>query len=167
MLSVALEHGVSPVSRRLVRKCRCICVCVRRPCRETNHTSFFSSRRPPKPNFGRSWAHGPNVHPIKGSRDTVTTAAVNYCKKNGKSYTSHMLSPYFAEGTKAFAYEVAGKVWPRATRSHSVPGWEKAHYYRRLPKGLESSRNPGKKTTYPSFTASSPGKVMPVGFGPF
>ena len=52
-------------------------------------------------------AYGTVVHSIEGSRAAVTAAAVSYCHENGLVYTSHMLSPYFAEGTKAFAYEVA------------------------------------------------------------
>jgi len=51
-------------------------------------------------------AYGTEVHPVKGPREAVTDAAVDYCQENGLVYASHMLSPYFAEGTKAFAYEV-------------------------------------------------------------
>ena len=51
-------------------------------------------------------AYGTEVHPIKGPRQAVTAAAASYCQEHGFVYTSHMLSPYFAEGTKTFAYEV-------------------------------------------------------------
>ena len=46
------------------------------------------------------------MHPIEGSRGDVTAAAITYCQQHGLVYASHMMSPYFAEGTKAFAYEV-------------------------------------------------------------
>ncbi len=52
-------------------------------------------------------AYGTEVHHIAGRREAVTEAAIAYAKEHGLVYASHMLSPYFAEGTKAFAYEVA------------------------------------------------------------
>ena len=51
-------------------------------------------------------AYGTTVHPIDGVREDVTTAAIEYSRTRDLVYASHMLSPYFAEGTKAFAYEV-------------------------------------------------------------
>jgi threonine synthase len=51
--------------------------------------------------------YGAEVHPIEGLRDAVTAAAMVYHRQQGLVYASHMLSPYFAEGTKTFAYEVA------------------------------------------------------------
>lgn len=51
-------------------------------------------------------AYGTEVHPIAGPREAVTAAAIAYAQQNALVYASHMLSPYFAEGTKAFAYEV-------------------------------------------------------------
>ncbi len=51
-------------------------------------------------------AYGTTVHPIGGVREDVTAAAVEYSQQHDLVYASHMLSPYFAEGTKAFAYEV-------------------------------------------------------------
>jgi len=50
-------------------------------------------------------AYGPELHPVLGPRDAVTAAAVSYAREHDLVYASHMLSPYFAEGTKAFAYE--------------------------------------------------------------
>ena len=51
--------------------------------------------------------YGSEVHPIEGTRDAVTAAAKDFHRQHGLVYASHMLSPYFAEGTKTFAYEVA------------------------------------------------------------
>ena len=52
-------------------------------------------------------AYGTTVHPIGGVREDVTAAAISYSQRHDLVYASHMLSPYFAEGTKAFAYEAA------------------------------------------------------------
>ncbi len=51
-------------------------------------------------------AYGTEVHAIEGSREAVTAAAITYYQQHDLVYASHMMSPYFAEGTKAFAYEV-------------------------------------------------------------
>jgi len=50
-------------------------------------------------------AYGAVVHPAEGTRDAVAAAAVAYYQQHGLVYASHMMSPYFAEGAKAFAYE--------------------------------------------------------------
>ena len=52
-------------------------------------------------------AYGTEVHSIEGPRKAVTAAAMTYARQHDLVYVSHMMSPYFAEGTKAFAYEVA------------------------------------------------------------
>ncbi len=54
-------------------------------------------------------AYGARTHATEGTRDEVTAAAVAFCERNGLAYASHNLSPYFLEGTKAFAYEVADR----------------------------------------------------------
>ena len=46
-------------------------------------------------------------HPVEGPREASTAAAVEYYKSRDLVYVSHNLSPFFIEGTKAFAYEVA------------------------------------------------------------
>ena len=51
-------------------------------------------------------AYGATVHSIEGPREATTAAAVAFYKERGMVYTSHVMSPYFAEGTKVFAYEV-------------------------------------------------------------
>ncbi len=51
-------------------------------------------------------AYGSQTHPIQGTRDEVTEAAIGYSERNGLAYASHNLSPYFLEGTKTFAYEI-------------------------------------------------------------
>jgi threonine synthase len=52
-------------------------------------------------------AYGAEVHSIEGPRDAATDAAVAYHTEHGLVYASHALSPFFLEGTKTFAYEIA------------------------------------------------------------
>ena len=51
--------------------------------------------------------YGGEAHLVEGSREATATAAVEYCSRRGLVYASHNLSPYFLEGTKTFAYDVA------------------------------------------------------------
>ena len=51
--------------------------------------------------------YGARTHSIDGPREAATDAAVAFCEERGLVYASHSLSPFFLEGTKTFAYEVA------------------------------------------------------------
>ena len=51
--------------------------------------------------------YGARTHPIEGPREAATAAAVAFYEAGGLVYASHNLSPFFLEGTKTFAYEVA------------------------------------------------------------
>jgi len=51
--------------------------------------------------------YGAEVVPVEGTRDDVTKAAMERCLTEGAYYGSHNWNPFFLEGTKSFAYEVA------------------------------------------------------------
>jgi threonine synthase len=51
--------------------------------------------------------YGAEVVAVEGTRDAVTEAAMDRCRKDGAYYGSHNWNPFFLEGTKSFAYEVA------------------------------------------------------------
>lgn len=51
--------------------------------------------------------YGAQAHLIEGDRQAVTDAATEFAERNSLVYASHNLSPYFTEGTKTFAYEIA------------------------------------------------------------
>ena len=53
--------------------------------------------------------YGAEVHSIEGSREDTTEAAIAFYQENGLVYASHAWSPFFFEGTKTFAFEVAGR----------------------------------------------------------
>lgn len=50
--------------------------------------------------------YGAETHLIEGPRESATSAAVDFYRRNNLLYASHNLSPYFVEGTKTFAYDV-------------------------------------------------------------
>ena len=51
--------------------------------------------------------YGAEVVAVEGTREAVTEAALERCRRDGAYYASHNWNPYFLEGTKTFAYEVA------------------------------------------------------------
>jgi threonine synthase len=51
--------------------------------------------------------YGAEVVAVPGTREDVTEAAIRRCREDGAYYGSHNLNPWFLQGTKTFAYEVA------------------------------------------------------------
>ena len=62
--------------------------------------------------MGQIRVYGAESHPIPGPREASTEAALQYQREHGTVYASHNLSPYFLEGVKTFAYEVAAQMSP-------------------------------------------------------
>lgn len=54
-------------------------------------------------------AYGAEVHVVSGGRASASVAARRYSQVHGLPYLSHSLSPYFAEGMKVVASEVAAQ----------------------------------------------------------
>lgn len=53
--------------------------------------------------------YGAEVVAVEGTREAVTEAALERCRREGAYYGSHNWNPFFLEGTKTFAYEVAAR----------------------------------------------------------
>lgn len=51
--------------------------------------------------------YGAEVAAVEGTRDAVTEAALERCRRDDAYYGSHNCNPFFLEGTKTFAFEVA------------------------------------------------------------
>ena len=60
--------------------------------------------------------YGARLHTVEGPREAATEAAASFASQRGLVYAPHNLSPYFTEGTKSFAYEVAAQL------AHDPPG---------------------------------------------
>ena len=52
------------------------------------------------------------VHRIEGGREQVAISCQQFSENHHMVYASHNLSPFFIEGTKQFAYEVAQDMYP-------------------------------------------------------
>jgi threonine synthase len=67
----------------------------------------FAPASTPPAKLAQIVVYGAQTHPIEGPREAATDAATAYYEEHGLVYASHNLSPFFLEGTKTFAYEVA------------------------------------------------------------
>jgi len=67
---------------------------------------IFAPSSAPEAKLRQIKAYGAEVHSVEGPREATTAAAVAYYLQRGLVYASHVMSPYFVEGTKIFAYEI-------------------------------------------------------------
>jgi len=104
MLSVAREHGVAELVEDSSGNAGASVSAYAARAGIKSH--IFVPVDAPEAKLRQIRAYGTAVHPIEGPREAVTKAAIAYAQQNRLVYASHMLSPYFAEGTKTFAYEV-------------------------------------------------------------
>ena len=104
MLSVAAEHGVTELVEDSSGNAGASVSAYAARAGIKSH--IFVPTDTPAAKLRQIKAYGTQVHPIEGPREAVTEAAIAYARQHNLVYASHMLSPYFAEGTKAFAYEV-------------------------------------------------------------
>ena len=82
--------------------------------RHSIRAHIFAPDSAPEAKLRQIRAYGADVHPIEGSRDDTTRAAVAFYRERGLVYASHAWSPYFVDGVKTFAYEVAAQLDGRA-----------------------------------------------------
>lgn len=68
---------------------------------------IFAPASAPAAKIQQIKVYAAEAHSIEGSREAVTEAAIAFYRENSLVYASHNLSPYFIEGTKTFAYELA------------------------------------------------------------
>ena len=117
MLSVAMDHGVTELVEDSSGNAGASVSAY--SARAGIKAHVFVPSDAPQAKLRQIRVYGSEVHPIEGTRHAVTAAAIDYHRQHGLVYASHMLSPYFAEGTKTFAYEVAQQ-FDGALPSHIV-----------------------------------------------
>lgn len=67
----------------------------------------FAPADAPRAKLQQIAVYGARTHSVDGPREATTRAAIEYHQRRGLVYASHNLSPFFLEGTKTFAYELA------------------------------------------------------------
>jgi len=121
----------------------------------------FAPATAPEAKVGQIRVYGAEVHSVEGSRDDTTDAAVAFYKTHGLVYASHAWSPYFLEGTKTFAYEVAAYFKGRAP-DHIVFPVGNGGLYLGAWKGFRELRQAGHISVVPRLHAVQTRGVMPL-----
>ena len=110
MLSVAAEQGVTEVVEDSSGNAGASVSAY--SARADMKAHVFAPSTAPVAKLGQIRVYEAETHAIPGPREASTDAAVEFQRENGLVYASHNLSPYFVEGTKTFAYEVASQMSP-------------------------------------------------------
>lgn len=110
MLSVAIEHGVTEVVEDSSGNAGASVSAY--SARADLEAHVFAPSTAPVAKLGQIRVYDAQTHAVPGPREASTDAAVQFQRANGLIYASHNLSPYFVEGTKTFAYEVAAQMSP-------------------------------------------------------
>ena len=121
----------------------------------------FAPASAPSAKLAQISVYGATPHLIEGNRQAVTDAAIQFADKNNMIYASHNLSPYFIEGTKTFAYEIAQEFGASLPENIVIPvgnGSLLLGAYR----GFEEMIQRGQITSLPRLHAVQASAVMPL-----
>ena len=105
MLTVAMEHGVRAVVEDSSGNAGASVSAYAARAGIAAHV--FAPESAPEAKIGQIRVYEAETHPTPGPREASTEAAVDFQRRHDMVYASHNLSPYFVEGTKTFAYEIA------------------------------------------------------------
>ena len=141
MLSVAVEQGVREVVEDSSGNAGAAIAAY--AARVGIKANIFAPSNAPKAKMTQIQVYGAATHPVPGPREASTEAALQFQREHGTVYASHNLSPYFLEGTKTFAYEVAAQMdrWPRP---HNNTGRKRKSLDRRM-EGLQRASEHGRR----------------------
>ena len=82
---------------------------------------IFAPASAPTAKLSQISVYGATAHLIEGNRQAATDAAADFAEARGLVYASHNLSPFFLEGTKTFAYEIARQFDGRPPKHIIIP----------------------------------------------
>ena len=122
---------------------------------------IFAPSSAPQAKLRQIVAYGAQVHSIPGPREATTAAAVEYATAHSLVYASHVLSPYFVEGTKLFAYEIfhqSGDSMPK----HVVMPVGNGSLLLGALKGFSELKRGGHVAEIPRLHAVQAKNVMPI-----
>ena len=105
MMSVAKEQGVAAVVEDSSGNAGASVAAY--AARSGARAHVFVPATAPRAKIQQIEVYGAEVHVVDGPREAATREAMAFSRASGLVYASHSLSPYFAEGTKTFAYEIA------------------------------------------------------------
>lgn len=106
-------------------------------------------------------ALGATVQVVPGPRRGVTEAAVRFCREQGAYFASHVYPPWFIEGTKTMAYEIAEETGFRPPDAIVAPA-AMGTVLIGLHKGFEELRRAGLVAQVPRLYAAQAAGFAPV-----
>ena len=159
MLSVAREHGVEEIVVDSSGNAGASVAAY--SARAGLRAHIFAPATAPQAKTQQITAYDATVHLIEGPREMTTEAAIAYQVKHDLTYASHNLSPYFIEGTKTFAYEVADQL-PDGVPDHIVMPVGNGSLFIGAWKGFCELREAGRITKMPRFHCIQATAVMPI-----
>ena len=110
MISVAVEQGVREVVEDSSGNAGAAVAAY--AARVGIKAHIFAPANAPKAKMDQIQVYGAETYLVPGPREASTEAAMQHQREHGTVYASHNLSPYFLEGAKTFAYEVAAQMSP-------------------------------------------------------
>ena len=122
---------------------------------------IFAPSSAPAAKVSQIEVYGARTHLIDGDRQAVTDAAIDFAERNDMVYASHNLSPYFTEGTKTFAYEVADQ-FDEDLPQHIVIPVGNGSLLIGAHRGFVELRNRGRISAIPKLHAVQASAVMPL-----
>ena len=122
---------------------------------------IFAPSSAPEAKLRQIVAYGAQVHSIPGPREATTAAAIKYATENALVYASHVLSPYFVEGTKLFAHEVFRQTAGRLPQDIIMPVGNGSLLLGAL-KGFSELKRGGRIAELPRLHAAQAKNVMPI-----
>jgi len=120
----------------------------------------FAPANAPEAKLQQIKVYGAQTHSIEGPREATTQAAIDYYQQRGLVYASHNLSPYFLEGTKTFAYELAAS--PAGVPDHVIIPVGNGALFIGAWKGFQELLAVGRIDKTPKMHAIQADGVMPV-----
>ncbi len=159
VLAMALQHGVSEVVEDSSGNAGAsVSAYAGRAGMEAH---IFAPSTAPQAKLRQIVAYGAQVHSIPGPREATTAAAVDYATEHSLVYASHVLSPYFVEGTKLFAYEVFRQTAGHLPQDIIMPVGNGSLLLGAL-KGFSELKREGHIAEIPRLHAVQARNVMPI-----
>ena len=159
MVAVAVEHGVKELVEDSSGNAGASVSAY--AARAGIRAHIFAPADAPKAKLRQISAYGAEVHAVDGDRQATSEAAVGFYREHGLVYASHALSPYFLEGTKTFAYEVAQQLGARGP-AHVVFPVGNGGLFLGAWKGFRELREAGRLDSMPRLHCVQSRAVMPL-----
>lgn len=123
--------------------------------------SIFVPASAPRAKKAQIAYYGAQLVEVGGTREDVASAALESCRHDGAYYGSHNLDPFFLEGTKSFAYEVAAQ-FPGDPPEHVVMPVGNGSLFLGSWKGFGELRGMGILARLPRHHVAQAAACMPV-----